>query len=115
MAMMLGSQAQGFPALKPDNDPTPAINRLIKAIDTSLPDKTNAHEISALKAFKKELQDMLIELDARQQPSRRLFIEKIQTTLLGTLPSAMNELLISLNARETYCWAICHPISKKDG
>jgi len=100
MAMVLGSQAQGFPTLKPDNDPTPGVNRLILAIDNSLPDKTNAHEISALKAFKQELQDILIELDARQQPSRRLFIEKIQTTLLGTLPNAMNELLVSLNARE---------------
>ena len=101
MAMMLGSQTQGFPALKPDNDPTPGINRLIKALDKSLPDKTNAHEISALKTFKQELQDILIEIGARQQPSRRLFIEKIQTTLLGTLPNAMNELLVSLNARET--------------
>ena len=43
---------------------------------------------------------MLIELDTRQETSRRLFIEKIQTTLLGTLPSAMNELLVSFNARE---------------
>ncbi|OYV20506.1 MAG: hopanoid biosynthesis associated RND transporter like protein HpnN [Methylococcaceae bacterium NSM2-1] len=101
MAMMLGSQAQGFPSLKPDNDPVPAINRLIKAIDNILPDKTNVHEITALKTFKQELQDMLIELDTRQEPSRRMFIEKIQTTLLGTLPSAMNELLVSLNARET--------------
>ncbi len=100
MAMVLGSQAQGFPALKPDNDPTPAINRLIKAIDNSLPDKTNAHEISALKTFKEELQDISIELETRQEPSRRLFIEKIQTTLLGTLPNTMNELLVSLNARE---------------
>ncbi|MDD2660652.1 MAG: MMPL family transporter [Methylococcales bacterium] len=100
MAMVLGSQAQGFPALKPDNDPTPGINRLIKAIDNILPDKTDAHEISALKAFKVELQDMLIELETRQEPSRRMFIEKIQTSLLGTLPSTMNELLISLNARE---------------
>jgi hopanoid biosynthesis associated RND transporter like protein HpnN len=100
MAMVLGSQAQGFPALKPDNDPTAGINRLIKAIDTILPDKTNVNEISALKAFKEELQDMLIELETRQQPSRRLFIEKIQTTLLGTLPNAMNELLVGLNARE---------------
>ena len=100
MAMVLGSQAQGFPALKPDNDPTSAINRLIKTIDISLPDKTDAHEIVALKAFKNELQDMLIELDARQQTSRRLFIEKMQTTLLGTLPNAMNELLVSLNAKE---------------
>jgi hypothetical protein len=60
MAMVLGSQAQGFPALKPDNDPTPAINRLIKTIDNSLPGKTDSHEIAALNAFKKELQDMLI-------------------------------------------------------
>ncbi|MDD1628657.1 MAG: MMPL family transporter, partial [Methylococcaceae bacterium] len=100
MAMVLGSQSQGFPALKPDNDPTPAINRLIKAIDKILPDKTNAHEISALKTFKQELQDILIELETRQEPSRRMFIEKIQTTLLGTLPNAMNELLVSLTARE---------------
>ena len=101
MAMVFGPQAQGFPALKPDNDPAPGINRLIKAIDKSLSDKTNDHEITALKAFKNELQDMLIELDTRQQPSRRMFIEKIQTTLLGTLPNAMNELLASLGAQET--------------
>ena len=100
MGMVLGSQSQSFPALTPDNDPTPAINRLIKAIDTSLPGKTNTYEIAALNAFKKELQDMLIEIDTRQEPSRRLFIEKIQTTLLGTLPGAINELLTSLNARE---------------
>ena len=100
MALMLGPQAQSFPALKPDNDPASGINRLIKAIDNSLLDKTNAHEIAALKSFKAELQDMLVEIDERLQPSRRLFIEKIQTTLLGTLPNAMDELLAGLNARE---------------
>lgn len=100
MAMVLGPQSQAFPALKPDNDPTPCIERLIKAIDKILPDKTNVHEISALKAFKEELQDVLVELETRQEPSRRMFIEKIQTTLLGTLPNTMNELLASLNARE---------------
>jgi hopanoid biosynthesis associated RND transporter like protein HpnN len=100
MALMLGPQAQGFPVLKPDNDPAPGIKRLIAAIDKALPDKTNTHEISALKAFKDELQGMLLELDARQQPSRRLFIDTMQTTLLGTLPSAMNELLTGLNAQE---------------
>lgn len=100
MAMLLGSQALGFPALKPDNDPSPGINRLINAIDNILPEKTDAHDISALKALKEELQGMLIELETRQEPSRRMFIEKIQTSLLGTLPSTMNELLVSLNARE---------------
>ncbi|MCX7097128.1 MAG: MMPL family transporter [Methylococcales bacterium] len=100
MALVLGPQAQGFPALKPDNDPAPGINRLIKAIDNSLPTKTDAHEVAALKAFRQELQDILVELDTRQEPSRRQFIEKIQTTLLGTLPSAMNALLASLTARD---------------
>jgi predicted RND superfamily exporter protein len=100
MALMLGSQSQGFPVLKPDNNPIPAINRLIKTIDNSLPGKTDAQEIKALQAFKVELQDMLIELDTRQEPGRRLFIEKIQTTLLGTLPATMNELLTGLTARE---------------
>jgi hopanoid biosynthesis associated RND transporter like protein HpnN len=100
MALLLGSQTQYFPALKVDNDPIPSIKRLIKTINTILPAKTDAHDISALKGFREELQDILIELDTRQQPSRRMFIEKIQTALLGTLPSTMNELLVSLNAGE---------------
>jgi hopanoid biosynthesis associated RND transporter like protein HpnN len=100
MALLLGSQTQYFPALKVDNDPIPSIKRLIKTINTILPAKTDAHDISALKGFRVELQDILIELDTRQQPSRRMFIERIQTALLGTLPSTMNELLVSLNAGE---------------
>lgn len=100
MGLMLGAQTQNFPALKNDTDPVPGIKRLIKAIDTILPQKTDAHERTALSNFKKELQDILIELDARQQTSRRMFIDKIQTTLLGTLPSLMNELSDSFNAKE---------------
>ncbi|MEE7625108.1 MMPL family transporter [Methylobacter sp. Wu8] len=100
MGLMLGAQTQNFPALKNDTDPVPGIKRLIKAVDTILPQKTDARERTALSNFKKELQDILIELDARQQTSRRLFIDKIQTTLLGTLPSLMNELSASFNAKE---------------
>jgi hopanoid biosynthesis associated RND transporter like protein HpnN len=100
MAMVLGSQAQSFPTLKSDDEPTAGINSLIKTIDEVLPEKTDTHEVEVLKTFKKELQDILIELSARQEPSRREFIEKIQTTLLGTLPNAMNELYASFNAKE---------------
>jgi hopanoid biosynthesis associated RND transporter like protein HpnN len=99
MALTLGV-TQAFPALKPDSDPTPGINHLIKAIDTVLPAKTDAHEIQSLNAFKKELQDMLIELETRQEPSRSAFVEKIQTALLGTLPGVMNELFASFKATE---------------
>jgi len=100
MSLMLGAQMNSFPALKEDPDPVPAINRLIQTIDNSLFQKTDGRERTALTSFKKELQDILIELDARQQPDRRIFIEKIQTTLLGTLPNVMNELSAGLNAKE---------------
>ncbi len=100
MSLMLGAQTQNFPALKTDNDPIPGINRLIKAIDASLPQKTDARERTALTNFKHELQDILIELDTRQQPSRGMFIEKVQATLLGTLPSLMSELSAGFNARQ---------------
>jgi predicted RND superfamily exporter protein len=100
MAMVLGSQARRFPALKPDEDPVPGINSLIQTINTVLTQKTDAHEIAVLQSFTKELQDVLLELSARQEPSRREFIEKIQTTLLGTLPHAMNELYASFEAQE---------------
>ncbi|SJM95962.1 Hopanoid biosynthesis associated RND transporter like protein HpnN [Crenothrix polyspora] len=98
MALTLGTTL--FPALKPDLDPIPGIQHLIKAIDTVLPTKTDAHEIQSLTVFKKELQDMLIELETRQEPSRRDFIEKVQTALLGTLPNVMNDLFTSFKANE---------------
>ena len=100
MAMVLGSQARSFPALKMDNDPIPGITNLIKTIDAILPQKTDAREIQILSGFKKELQDILLELSTRQEPDRSGFIEKIQTTLLGTLPNAMNELYASFDAKE---------------
>ncbi|MCX7088959.1 MAG: MMPL family transporter [Methylococcales bacterium] len=99
-SLLLGSQVQGFPVLKPDDNPVPAITRLIAAIDTGLATKTAAQEIAALHTFKQALQDILLELSALQEPSRRLFIEKLQTTLLGTLPSVMNELLTGFKAHE---------------
>jgi len=100
ITLMLGLQTQVFPALKTETDPSPSINHLLKTIDEVLPKKTDAHEILALTAFKTELQDIITEIDARQQPSKRQFIEKIQTTLLGTLPGVMNELFASFNAKE---------------
>jgi hopanoid biosynthesis associated RND transporter like protein HpnN len=99
MALILGGQTKSFPALKIDTDPVPGIKHLIKTIDTILPEKIDAHQRAALNSFKDELQDILIELDARQQPERRMFIEKVQTTLLGTLPNVMNELSVSFNAK----------------
>jgi hopanoid biosynthesis associated RND transporter like protein HpnN len=100
MALMLGSQTQNFPALRYGVDPHASIQHLLKTLDTVLPSKTDAHEIAVLNRFKKELQDVLLELDTRQQPSQHLFLEKIQTTLLGTLPDVMNQLLGGFNARE---------------
>ncbi len=100
MSLMLGAQTQNFPALKADTDPVPGINRLIKAIDAILPQKTDAHERTALSNFKQELQDVLIELDTRQQTSRSMFIDKVQGTLLGTLPNLMNELSAGFNAKK---------------
>jgi hypothetical protein len=45
------------------------------------------------------LQEILMELDARPEPSRKALIERIQTALLGTLPLVMKELSTSLEAR----------------
>jgi len=100
LVLILGPQIQHFPQLKTDADPVPGITHLIKTIDTLLPQKTSVHDRASLTRLKTELQEILIELDARPEPSRRIFIEKIQTTLLGTLPQVMKELSVSLEARE---------------
>lgn len=98
MDMVLGLHSKGFPELDAETDTVSSINKLIKAIDSVLPKKTEAREIGALTAFKTELQAILLEHDTLLQPDRRLFIEKIQTTLLGTLPGVMNDLLAGFNA-----------------
>lgn len=100
MMLTLGPQSQSFPQLKVGTDPRPSIERMIAAIDANLPQKSKASEIASLQAFKRELGDVLIELDARLQPDRGVFIEKIQTSLLGTLPTVMNELLMGFKAQE---------------
>lgn len=98
MAMTLGFRNKKFPTLKTGEDPEPSIKNLIAAIDAHLPQGTNPLEIKSLLAFKQELQDILVERDARFEPDRAEFIDKIQTSLLGTLPPVMDELLTSLNA-----------------
>ena len=100
MVTVMGFQAARFPDLKAEIDPTAAIAHMVATIGRILPEKTNAREIAALTAFKTELQGLLLEFENRQQPDRRVFVEKIQTTLLGTLPGVMNELLTGLNAEE---------------
>ncbi|MDD4913885.1 MAG: MMPL family transporter [Methylococcales bacterium] len=100
MAMTLGFRSQSFPQLKTGIDPLTSIKSMIAAIDNNLPKKTSPAEIQSLQAFRHELHGVQIELDNRLPPDREMFIEKIQTSLLGTLPSVMNELLVSFNAGE---------------
>ncbi|PPD22268.1 MAG: hopanoid biosynthesis-associated RND transporter HpnN [Methylomonas sp.] len=102
MVMTLGPQGQFFPQLKTGSDPKPAIERMVKAIDANLPKRSHPADIAALQNFRHELQDVLLELDARFQPNRGVFIEKIQTSLLGTLPTVMNELLTGFKAETIY-------------
>lgn len=99
-ALMLGPQIANFPSLMAEENPLPAIKKLISAIDQTTSQKNPAEQL-ALARLKQELQDIMLELDARpSEASRRQFIESIQTALLGTLPSVMNQLSTGLNARQ---------------
>jgi uncharacterized protein len=100
LVLILGPQLQHFPQLKTDANPVPGITHLIEAIDTLLPQQTKARDRESLTRLKKELQQILRELDTRAEPGGRIFVEKIQTALLGTLPPLMKELSVSLEARE---------------
>jgi hopanoid biosynthesis associated RND transporter like protein HpnN len=100
LELILGPQVQQFPQLKTDANPEPGITHLIETIDILLPQKANAHDRASLTRLKKELQQILIELESRPEPGRAIFIERIQTALLGTLPPVMKELSTSLEARK---------------
>jgi hopanoid biosynthesis associated RND transporter like protein HpnN len=101
LVLILGPQLQHFPQLKTDANPVPGITHLIEAIDTLLPQQTKARDRESLTRLRKELQHILRELDTRPEPDASIFVEKIQTALLGTLPPLMRELSASLEARET--------------
>jgi hopanoid biosynthesis associated RND transporter like protein HpnN len=119
LALMLGPQVQHFPQLETDPNPAAGISHLIKTIDSLLPHQSNARDRAALSGLKKELQEILTELEGRSEPSRKAFIEKIQTALLGTLPPLMKELSTSLEAGEIALADLPHEIKdrwlSKDG
>jgi hopanoid biosynthesis associated RND transporter like protein HpnN len=100
LVLMLGPEVQHFPPLKTDVHPVPGITHLVDTIDKLLPQKTNVQDRASLTRLKDELQEILLQLDDRQQSNRTILVEKIQTALLGTLPQVMKELSVSLEARK---------------
>jgi hypothetical protein len=98
--LVIGSQSSAFPPLKQGVDPKIAIEKLVNTIKTTLPNRTDKAEIKALMTLQTELQGVLIELGNRLPPNRQEFIEKMQASVLGTLPVVMNQLSASLAADE---------------
>jgi len=98
--LVLAAQATDFPPLKQNTNPKPAIEKFLITLKNTLPQRTDKAEIAALIALQRQLEGVLIELENRQQPSRQAFIEKMQTSLLGSLPVVMNQLSASLRANE---------------
>ncbi len=98
MAETLGLNLARFPELQLSTDPLPSIEHLITTIEQTLPKKTQASDIASLLSLKIELQALLDELNNRQISSRRQFLERVHSSVLGTLPPVMNDLLIGLNA-----------------
>ncbi|WP_150045961.1 MMPL family transporter [Methylomonas rhizoryzae] len=113
MMLTLGAQSRSFPQLKTGGDPKPAIVGMLAAIDATLPTRTDPAQIHCLQSFRHELQDVLTELDARFPPDRGVFVEKIQTSLLGTLPTVMNQLLTGFQAEEIDAGSIPEPIKQR--
>jgi uncharacterized protein len=98
--LVIGSQSSAFPPLKQGVDPKIAIEKLVNTIKTTLPNRTDKAEIKALMTLQTELQGVLIELGNRLPPNRQQFIEKMQASVLSTLPVVMNQLSASLAADE---------------
>jgi hopanoid biosynthesis associated RND transporter like protein HpnN len=98
--LVIGAQSNSFPPLKQGTDPKASIEKLLKTIKTTLPNRTEPAEIKALMALQTELQGALIELENRMQPNRQQFIEKMQSSILGGLPVVMDQLAASLHADE---------------
>lgn len=105
MAMTLGFTMKTFPQLDAQDDPLPSLTHLLQTLETALTNTTEAKDIQTLQGFKAELQGMQTELANRQPGSRRLLVERVESVLLGTLPSVMNDLLLGLEAQ---------PVSLKD-
>ncbi len=105
MALTLGLTMKTFPQLNTQDDPLPSITHLLQTLDNALANTTEAKDIKILQGFKAELQGMQTELGNRQPSTRRLLVERVESVLLGTLPSVMNDLLNGLEAK---------PVSLKD-
>ncbi|MGR8935447.1 MAG: MMPL family transporter [Gammaproteobacteria bacterium] len=113
LRLLMGAQMNEFPDLKLGTDPKPAIEHFLSAIATVLPKRSDAQEIAALTGLQHELQDALIELDNRQEPDRQLFVEKMQSAVIGALPVVMDNLLAGLTAQEVSLGTIPRDIRER--
>jgi uncharacterized protein len=100
LALVLGLQMTQFPPLHEDTveNRMEALKSLQKTIDkklTGLPDSPLAQ---SLRLLGEDLRQFLVKVESEPLPAQKVRLDKLQTSLLGTLQATMNRLLSGLQA-----------------
>lgn len=99
LSLVMGFQQPTFPAPHQDSveNDMAALAKFKHAIDQHLKEKPDDGLSPPLRPLLQDLEALIAKLQSESEPEKKARLEKLQSSLLDTLPDTMNTLLKSLN------------------
>jgi hopanoid biosynthesis associated RND transporter like protein HpnN len=99
LALVMGLQLTAFPA--PDQDSVEntmaALVKLKQAFNRHLTEKPDSELAATLRQLLQQVEALIAALHFQSEPEKKAILDKLQSSLLDTLPDTMNTLLKGLN------------------
>jgi hopanoid biosynthesis associated RND transporter like protein HpnN len=115
LSLLMGLHMTKFPPLHEDSIEinTLALKNLQKTIDKKLAEQPDSPLSKTLRQLREDLEQYLVKLESETSPVKKAMLEKLQSSLLDTLPDTMNSLFKGLQAGNVSIDALPEEISER--
>jgi hopanoid biosynthesis associated RND transporter like protein HpnN len=102
LSLVMGLQLAAFPAPHQDSveNGMAVLEKFSQAVDKHLKEKPDSELAAILRPLRQKVESLIAALQAKSAPERKTMLDKLQFSLLDTLPDTMNALLKGLNPGE---------------
>lgn len=101
MALLLGPQlTQDLPPLPEGRNQIQAVKKFLTAVNKAIEKRQNTAEAEALVQLREQLERFIETYESLDPPASQALIDRLQTSLLSTLPYIMDDLQKGLEAAE---------------
>lgn len=115
LSLLMGLHLTTFPPLHEDSiaNHTLALKNLQKTIDKKLAEQPGNPLSDSLLKLREDLEQYLVKLESKSSPVKKAMLEKLQSSLLDTLPDTMNSLFKGLQAGDVSIDSLPEELSER--